>query len=325
MASTSSTTTTTAATTTARPRLRTLHAKTSPFPPAAARPAYVVLTLSPSDPAFQYLCFQNFYCAAISVKQRLPAAAAVPVASSSGTTALSAALASSSLASSTSSPSSSLGPTASKSKSKHVWKRVFERKLMASPHHENDAQDWHTIHVDEFGPAFAPASLTVLRIYLEQPSPQWARHELRHVQLLCHDDAPGGGGGSGGAGDGAGNRAGVGVGGGRSGSSVSSGGSGHGRGSGRGGGGIEASSSKGCGRSGSSGATGAGRRGGGGGSQRRPDLSRRLEGLWNTARQAEQQLAQFRESSSISSNPLQSLLRGTSSNRSAVEVVLSRH
>ena len=318
-----SSTSTTAAATAARPRLRTLHAKTSPFPPSAARPAYLLLTLSPSDPAFQYLCFQNFYCASISVKQRLPAAAPV-ASSSSGTTALSAALASSSLASSASSPSSSLGPTAPKSK--HVWKRVFERKLMASPHHENDAQDWHTIHVDEFGPAFDPASLTVLRIYLEQPSPQWARHELRHVQLLCHDDAPGGGGGSGGAGDGAGNRAGVGAGGGRSGSSGSSGssGHGHGRGSGRGGGGIEASSSKGGGRSGS-GATGAGRRGGGGGSRQRPDLSRRLEGLWNTARQAEQQLAQFRESSSISSNPLQSLLRGTSSNRSAVEVVLSRH
>lgn len=61
------------------------------------------------------------------------------------------------------------------------WKTVLKKyRLMRHPHFENDAQDWHTLHIGMlFNKNWDPTQLTSLRFYLIQPSSNWLKFELR--------------------------------------------------------------------------------------------------------------------------------------------------
>lgn len=47
-----------------------------------------------------------------------------------------------------------------------------KHQLMASPHHEDDAEDWHVLSGSSL--AFRLRDVTALRFYLYQPSPAWS-------------------------------------------------------------------------------------------------------------------------------------------------------
>ena len=50
-----------------------------------------------------------------------------------------------------------------------------QHQLMASPHHEDDAEDWHVLSGGAL--AFRLRDVSVLRLYLYQPSPAWSHLE----------------------------------------------------------------------------------------------------------------------------------------------------
>jgi hypothetical protein len=65
------------------------------------------------------------------------------------------------------------------------WRTILEeKKLMADPHYEDDAQAWHSILESEFTAAYDPDGTKPFRFYLFQPSPHWRRYELR--ELACY-------------------------------------------------------------------------------------------------------------------------------------------
>lgn len=122
--------------------------------------------------------FRNYYCAAITVKQRLPASP------------------------STEGWASSSRESESGARNGLRWKTVLKsRRLMRHPHYENDAQDWHELHVGEFSSDFEPSRVMkeggALRFYLEQPSNLWKEFELQKFSFDMEserEEAAGGGG-----------------------------------------------------------------------------------------------------------------------------------
>jgi hypothetical protein len=76
---------------------------------------------------------------------------------------------------------------------KMQWVTVLRRKrLMKSPHLEDDAQHWHAISVNEFADCFLPFSMLPLRLILHQPSPLWSNVELHHVNCIISGNEGGG-------------------------------------------------------------------------------------------------------------------------------------
>lgn len=62
------------------------------------------------------------------------------------------------------------------------WMPVISRlQLMADCHTEDDAQEWHRLHVSAFEPDFDPKRVLRLRIHMQQPSPSWRSHTLNHL------------------------------------------------------------------------------------------------------------------------------------------------
>merc|ERR1712012_1135908 len=60
-------------------------------------------------------------------------------------------------------------------------------QLMADPHYENDAQNYHLIHRSKFQTNDfdgVPSKILGLRFYLIQPSPNWTSFGLR--DLMCY-------------------------------------------------------------------------------------------------------------------------------------------
>ena len=56
---------------------------------------------------------------------------------------------------------------------------------MASPHHEDDAQEWHVVHITDFIPGtFHPGRLHTLRLVLSQPSGLWKKSTLQSVECF---------------------------------------------------------------------------------------------------------------------------------------------
>ena len=279
---------------------------------------YHEITFEQDAPRPSFIRFQNFYAADICIKQRTMSShpRGMPIRGPKGEAAL-----------------------------KHVWKRVYSRTLMESPHYEDDAQDWHTVSVADFAPGcYEPGQLSVLRIYLHQPSPNWATFELRHVQVFAGGNPAASGAACATAPhqlpaqnpplERGGRRTGHGllV---ESGASTSERQEEVGRGGGSGGhgdggdagtmaaGGAEsaAGSTWGMPLSGSGGGAGGGdvkgRSGGAGAS-----LSARLDAMWTAARAAEAQLNAFRAAEGTVPNPLQSIKMQPVN--SAVEVRLAR-
>lgn len=69
---------------------------------------------------------------------------------------------------------------------KERWRTVLsERKLMQDPHYEDDAQAWHTVHIDDFNKNNYISDVNFpFRFYVAQPSPHWRRYELREVMFF---------------------------------------------------------------------------------------------------------------------------------------------
>ena len=65
------------------------------------------------------------------------------------------------------------------------WSTLLDLPLMKSPHHEDDAQKWHVIHVDDFIPGtYYPDQLRTLRVVLSQPSGLWKSAALQHLECF---------------------------------------------------------------------------------------------------------------------------------------------
>lgn len=98
------------------------------------------------------ITFRNYYCSQVSVKQLVP-------------------------------------HSDDPDEMEYHWVTVLDAKqLMASPHHEDDAQAYHTLTVHEFNDSFRPDKLTHLRIFLSQGSARWKRFGLQ--QLVCYRAVP---------------------------------------------------------------------------------------------------------------------------------------
>ena len=69
---------------------------------------------------------------------------------------------------------------------------VCRLQLMADCHAEDDAQAWHRVHASDFEPGFDPTCVLRLRIHMQQPSPSWRAHTLRHLAFYTLEplDAP---------------------------------------------------------------------------------------------------------------------------------------
>ena len=65
------------------------------------------------------------------------------------------------------------------------WSTLLDLPLMASPHHEDDAQAWHVIHVNDFiSNTYYPTRLHTLRLVLSQPSGLWKQSTLEHIECF---------------------------------------------------------------------------------------------------------------------------------------------
>lgn len=65
------------------------------------------------------------------------------------------------------------------------WSTLLELPLMASPHHEDDAQEWFVVHVADFLPGtFHPERLHTLRFVLSQPSGLWKKSALQSIECF---------------------------------------------------------------------------------------------------------------------------------------------
>ena len=70
---------------------------------------------------------------------------------------------------------------------KPKFSTLLELPLMSSPHHEDDAQKWFVVHVNDFLPnSFHSDKLTTLRIVLSQPSGLWKKSTLE--QIDCYEE-----------------------------------------------------------------------------------------------------------------------------------------
>ncbi|CAN0069546.1 unnamed protein product [Ascophyllum nodosum] len=103
-----------------------------------------------SPPRLDAIVFRNFYCSHITIKQHKQIEGAPGV-----------------------------------GKEAWVWATILrDRPVMEDPHHEDDAQYWHVVAVEEFSQEYDADSAAPLRIYLYQPSPMWKTFALQHVKCI---------------------------------------------------------------------------------------------------------------------------------------------
>lgn len=57
-------------------------------------------------------------------------------------------------------------------------------RLMASPHFENDAQNWHLLSASQFNSKFNSTQCKVLRVYLKQLSPNWIEFSIKNIKAF---------------------------------------------------------------------------------------------------------------------------------------------
>jgi hypothetical protein len=67
---------------------------------------------------------------------------------------------------------------------------VLRKTLMVDPHFEDDAQDQHVLQPSEFNDKFDSKSVSALRFYLFQPSPNWRSFGLRDVMCYSITERP---------------------------------------------------------------------------------------------------------------------------------------
>lgn len=110
------------------------------------------------------LVFQNYYTATITIEAR------------------------------TSMPPRQHGPN-EEAMAESSWRTILEpRSLMAEPHLEDDAQDWHTYDTHDFGERPVLDAVRALRFHMLQPSPSWADFGVRHLQCYSFDGSESGSG-----------------------------------------------------------------------------------------------------------------------------------
>ena len=111
--------------------------------------AYYDITFSSKDKGFNYIIFQNFYVAAITIKQYQ-------------------------------------GESDSKAEleKKDNWRTILSNyKLMKNAHFEGDAQNWHIIGAELFNDKFDRSNLSIFRIFLNAPSPSWLDFYLKNISV----------------------------------------------------------------------------------------------------------------------------------------------
>jgi hypothetical protein len=71
------------------------------------------------------------------------------------------------------------------------WSTLLDAyQIMRSPHHEDDAQAWHVVGVEDFRPgSFYPERLERLRFVLEQPSGMWRTTTLHSIECFAEPPA----------------------------------------------------------------------------------------------------------------------------------------
>ena len=64
------------------------------------------------------------------------------------------------------------------------WKTILSNyKLMKNAHFEGDAQNWHIIGTELFNEKYERSNLSILRIYLNAPSPSWLDFYLKSISV----------------------------------------------------------------------------------------------------------------------------------------------
>jgi hypothetical protein len=146
----------------ARRRPRALHAVITPGAPEAGRgphQAFIDVHFPEAPVDLQWITFENYYSASISILHS-PQPAPTPAGGSSSDS------------------------------SATRWVPVVDNlPLMANPHCEDDAQAWHEIHASQFSREFDAARTMFLRIFLSQPSPLWREHTLRKIAFYMASSA----------------------------------------------------------------------------------------------------------------------------------------
>ena len=101
------------------------------------------------DSSLNYIIFQNFYVATITIKQY-----------------------------------KGVGDSKAELEKPDNWKTVLSTyKLMNNAHFEGDAQNWHIIGTELFNDKFEPNNLSILRIYMNAPSPSWLDFYLKTITV----------------------------------------------------------------------------------------------------------------------------------------------
>uniref|UniRef100_A0A7S3JF62 Uncharacterized protein n=1 Tax=Euplotes harpa TaxID=151035 RepID=A0A7S3JF62_9SPIT len=111
--------------------------------------AYYDINFNAKDSGFNYMLFQNFYVASITIKQYK-------------------------------------GENETKAELEKAanWKTILPNyKLMNNAHFEGDAQNWHIIGTELFNEKFDRSDLSVLRIFLNAPSPSWLDFYLKSISV----------------------------------------------------------------------------------------------------------------------------------------------
>ncbi|CAI2380756.1 unnamed protein product [Moneuplotes crassus] len=107
------------------------------------------ITFASSDARFDFIIFQNFYVASITIKQFC-------------------------------------GEETTKYEldQPENWNIVLSNyKLMNNAHFEGDAQNWHIIGREHFNGSLNIENLSVLRVFMNAPSPSWLDFSLKNINL----------------------------------------------------------------------------------------------------------------------------------------------
>mmetsp|Transcript_18583 Transcript_18583/g.16461 ORF Transcript_18583/g.16461 Transcript_18583/m.16461 type:complete len:208 (+) Transcript_18583:19-642(+) len=111
--------------------------------------SYYDISFANKNTKFNYIILQNFYVASITIKQLI-------------------------------------ADSESKVNQDNAenWKTILpNHKLMENAHYEGDAQDWHIVGVDLFNDNFNYENLSILRVFMNAPSPSWLDFYLKNISV----------------------------------------------------------------------------------------------------------------------------------------------
>ena len=113
--------------------------------PSKPTKSYIEIIFENPEQGFNFMIFQNFYTASITIK---------------------------------------VLKTGSMPELEDSWTTVYWKELMRNAHFEGDAQDWHYILAQSsFNQNFDRSNCKMMRIYLQQPSPSWMDFYIKNINV----------------------------------------------------------------------------------------------------------------------------------------------